>query len=117
MNANLKEVFQDKEFVEKLLKTDSKEGVELLKEKGIETTVNDIDGLKDLLVRMKDNKLTDEEKKKISQAQGNAELSDDELENVSGGWGVPWWAYLVSFGGAALVDLGILMYEGEQEMH
>lgn len=65
----VKEVFSDKEFVASLLKMDTPEEVQAaLKEKGVDLTIDDILQIREACSR------SDVE-----------ELSDDELENVSGG--------------------------------
>lgn len=65
----VKEVFSDKEFVMSLVKLDTPEEVQAaLKEKGIDLTIDDIMQIREACSR------PDVE-----------ELSDDELENVSGG--------------------------------
>lgn len=65
----LKEVLSDSKFAELLIQQETPEDVQvLLKEKGIELTLEDITSVRNIL-----------------EQQAEGELSEDNLENVSGG--------------------------------
>lgn len=88
----VKKAFQDKEFVEKLLKfndqTEPEEVQALFAEKGIELTIEEINEIHDQVVGYNEGELTEEEQKLRSIVQKDfdgEELSDEELELVSGG--------------------------------
>ncbi len=71
----IKEVFSDEAFVEALVAKETPEEVQaMLLEKDIEVSVEDIIEAKDYIV------------KKIEQDEENFELSEEELEDVSGGF-------------------------------
>lgn len=72
LQEKVKEVFSDKAYVEGLLKLETPEEVQAsLKEKGVEFSIQDILKAKDLLAKSE-----------------NGELSDEELESVTGGIGL-----------------------------
>jgi len=65
----IKEIFSDEEYVKGLIALETPEEVQAsLQEKGLEITVEEINTMKDLLSKMNDG-----------------ELSDEDLESVSGG--------------------------------
>lgn len=69
--AKVKELFADKEFVEKILELESAEEVQAaLKEKGLELTVEEINQIKEQLIKS---------------GESGEEVSDEELEQVAGG--------------------------------
>ena len=90
----LKEVLSDSKFAELLIQQETPEDVQiLLKEKGIELTLEDITSVRNIL-----------------EQQAEGELSEDNLENVSGGSltlaaaiGI---ASIISASSAALVSIG-----------
>lgn len=83
----LNEVFSDQQFVESLLQLETPEQVQqILKEKGIDLTVEEIEQTRDFLVRYANGQLSEKETATLKLLQNsNGELSEDELENVSGG--------------------------------
>lgn len=84
----LKDVLSDKTFVEQLLSMEDEEQVQVaLKEKGIDITLQQIDEIKDYIDRYQNNQLSEQEKNLLEAAQKNinGQLSDEELESVSGG--------------------------------
>lgn len=81
----IKEVLNDKEYVESLLKLETPQQVqESLASKGVDLTVEQINEIKDLIIRYQEDNLTDLEKQELKNVQ-DGELSDDQLEAVSGG--------------------------------
>ena len=90
----LKEVLSDSKFAELLIQQETPEDVQvLLKEKGIELTLEDITSVRNIL-----------------EQQAEGELSEDNLENVSGGSltlaaaiGI---ASIISASSSALVSIG-----------
>lgn len=90
----LKEVLSDSKFAELLIQQETPEDVQvLLKEKGIELTLEDITSVRNIL-----------------EQQAEGELSEDNLENVSGGSltlaaaiGI---AAIISASSTALVSIG-----------
>lgn len=83
----IEEIFSDKEFVNNLIQIEDPQQVqEVLKEKGLDLTIEEIQYVGDLVSRAINNELTDQEKKMFeTYEKGDTELSDDELESVSGG--------------------------------
>ena len=88
----IKEVFADEAFVKELLSTETPEEVqELLEDKDIEMSIGEIEKAKEMILK----KLEDPD----------AELSDEDLEDVSGGClGVAVIASFVVCIGAPIVD-------------
>ena len=84
----MKEVFSDEEFVKSLFDLETPEQVQdALEEKEIVLSTEEICQMRDLLIRYQEGTLTEEEQKAMELAEhyGDDELSDEELENVSGG--------------------------------
>lgn len=101
----LEELLKDKEFCEKLFALDETKDVQdLLNTNGIELSIEEIEQIKDLVIRFQNDDLTDEEKKLIEKFQKTGELSDDDLENVSGG------LFLLIGGGAVALTVGLAIY-------
>lgn len=71
--SNVETVFQDKEFVERVLQMTPEDAVEEFRKKGIECTREDLVETRDLIKAM------------VSQSD---ELSEEQLEIVSGGGAV-----------------------------
>lgn len=70
--ALIKEVFSDKDFVESLLGLETAEEVQAaLKGKNLDLSIEDIEGIQKALT-----------------AQENNELSEEEMENVAGGFAI-----------------------------
>jgi predicted ribosomally synthesized peptide with nif11-like leader len=70
--ALIKEVFSDKEFVESLLGLETPEEVQTaLKGKDLDLSIEDIENIQKALT-----------------AQENSELSEEEMENVAGGFAI-----------------------------
>ena len=89
MNAEkIKKVFSDEEFVTSLFELETLEEVQTaLEEKEIEMTIEEIGQVRDLLIRYQEGELTEDEQKALELAQKSmdGELSEEELEKVSGG--------------------------------
>ena len=69
----IKEVFADEQFVNELMEMDSVQEVQAaLHEKGLDFSEEELNTIRETLVKMTEN--------------GDAELSDEELENVAGGF-------------------------------
>lgn len=108
MNINkLKEVLSNKEFVEDLFQLETSQQVsDALKDKGVEISAQEVESIHDILVRYENNELTEKEKKLFEQYESqDGELSEDELENVSGGFGI-------FFIGACAVVVGLGLVQG-----
>lgn len=72
----IKEIFSDKEFVTELLSLENPEDVQnLLKTKGIEADLDQICKLGEIL-----------DKKLNAMTMEDGEISEEELEDVAGGW-------------------------------
>ena len=72
----IKEIFSDEEFVKEFFgKETPEEAQAMLAEKDIDVTVEELCLLRDMLV------------KKLNNADSDAELCDDDLEDVAGGMG------------------------------
>lgn len=85
----LKELLSDEKFCEQLFHLETSTQVQdLLKANGVELTVEQIDTVKDLFTRYQNDQLTDEEKKACDyfQSHSNGELTEKDLETVSGGF-------------------------------
>lgn len=90
MNLNhLQDVLKDESFVNELMELETPNEVQsALKEKGIDIAVDDIEKIKDFLIRYQQGQLTEEEKKLVdlvSQCE-TGELDEEQLESVSGGF-------------------------------
>lgn len=84
----IKEVFNDKDFVTQLFNLDDDTQVQkALKGKGIDISLEDIDKIKDTIDRYENNQLSQQELDLIEATQKNldGQLSDEQLESVSGG--------------------------------
>lgn len=83
----VKEVFSDQEFVKELFDLDEPLDVQkALREKDVEVSIEEIETMRDVIVRYQNDQLTDQEKKLLEMSEKNDdELSDDLLESVSGG--------------------------------
>jgi len=66
MEAKIKEVFRDEEYVKELLNLETAEEVQAsLKEKGIEMTIDEIMKIKNMLEKSEDEELSDEDLEKV----------------------------------------------------
>ena len=73
----IKEIFNDEEFVKELLSLDAAEEIQaLLKTKGIELDLDQIEKAKAFIA------------KKLALVEAGDELSDDDLDEVSGGFAI-----------------------------
>lgn len=81
---NFGKVLEDKEFVQQLFAADDVTDVQkMLEERGVELTVDQIESLGDLLIKMESGEI----KPETLQSFSEGELSDDDLEEVAGGFG------------------------------
>ena len=79
-NNKIKEIFSEKSFVEELAGLQDNAAVNAaLKAKGLDLTEKEITAIRNLLSNIKAGKVTAEEAE-------SGELSDDMLDNVSGGF-------------------------------
>lgn len=82
------EILSDQEYVKSLLDLKTPEEMQKsLEGRGADLTIDEINRIMDTVKRCLNNELTEQEKNMLKAAQENdaGELSDDELENVSGG--------------------------------
>lgn len=83
----IKIVLSDKKYVESLLQLETPQEVQAcLKEKDIELSIDEINQIADYINRYENDALTDQEKQLFNSFQNDGELSDDQLETVSGGF-------------------------------
>lgn len=84
----VKEVFNNEQYINSLLQLSTPQQVQQsLKQKDIDLSIDEINQIKDIFERYQNNKLTDQELKvfNLLQESNINELSDDDLENVTGG--------------------------------
>lgn len=101
----LMEVFSDKQFVESLFKMDTPQEVQkALSEKGVDVTVEEIEQARELLIRYENGQLSEKEQSILDMFQkGEGELSDKDLEDVSGGFVITVSALLFGAGVYSLI--------------
>ena len=94
----LKEVFLDEAFVKSLFELETVAEVQAaLQEKGIELTEEEILGIRDLLIKVEEGGISAEQLEKWAAQIESGELSEEMLEQVSGG--------SITLVGAAVVSL------------
>ena len=94
----LKEVFLDEAFVKSLFELETVAEVQAaLREKGIELTEEEILGVRDLLIKVEEGGISAEQLEKWAAQIESGELSEEMLEQVSGG--------SITLVGAAVVSL------------
>ena len=94
----LKEVFLDEAFVKSLFELETVAEVQAaLREKGIELTEEEILGVRDLLIKVEEGGISAEQLEKWGEQAESGELSEELLEQVSGG--------SITLVGAAVVTL------------
>ena len=82
----LKEVFSDEAFVKSLFELETVAEVQAaLQEKGIELTEEEILGVRDLLIKVEEGGISAEQLEKWAAQIESGELSEEMLEQVSGG--------------------------------
>ena len=82
----LKEVFSDEAFVKSMFELDTAAEVQAaLKEKGVELTEEQILGIRDLLGKVANGEISVEQLEQWAAQMESGELSDEMLEQVSGG--------------------------------
>ena len=82
----LKEVFLDEAFVKSLFELETVAEVQAaLREKGIELTEEEILGVRDLLIKVEEGGISAEQLEKWAAQIESGELSEELLEQVSGG--------------------------------
>ena len=78
----IKEVLQDKDFVNQLVAMDKPEDVQAaLDERGVELTLDEIKQIGETIRKVQSGEISQEQAQKAA----DGELSEDELEGVSGG--------------------------------
>ncbi|MBR3631192.1 MAG: class IIb bacteriocin, lactobin A/cerein 7B family [Mogibacterium sp.] len=81
---NLESVFQDEAFLKQVLEASDVTDVQkMLEDRGVEMTTDQITAFGEILSKYEAGEITQEQLEKI----GSDELSDDDLENVAGGFG------------------------------
>ena len=94
----LKEVFLDEAFVKSLFELETVAEVQAaLREKGIELTEEEILGVRDLMIKVEEGGISAEQLEKWATQIESGELSEEMLEQVSGG--------SITLVGAAVVTL------------
>ena len=84
--VKMKKIFSDEKFVKSLFEMETAAEVQAaLKEKEIELTEEEILSIRDLLVKMDNGELPQEQMEKLQVMTGSGELSEEELENIAGG--------------------------------
>ena len=82
----LKEVFSDEAFVKSLFELETVAEVQAaLREKGIELTEEEILGVRDLMIKVEEGGISAEQLEKWAAQIESGELSEELLEQVSGG--------------------------------
>lgn len=82
----LKEVFLDEAFVKSLFELETVAEVQAaLREKGIELTEEEILGVRDLMIKVEEGGISAEQLEKWAAQIESGELSEELLEQVSGG--------------------------------
>ena len=104
----MKEVLTDEAFVKRLFSLETAEEVqEALLQKDVELTLEEIEQAAGLLNRYQAGDLSEKEEKAIEAAQSHqdGELSDEELEEVAGGFV---WFVFMALAICACVTAGML---------
>ena len=100
----IKEIFSDEEFVKELLSRETpEEAQELLAEKDIDVSIEELVKLKDLIIA----------KLQAAESGESAELTEDDLADVAGGTIIP---TLVFFGFFAFVATNIALVANGHEL-
>jgi len=82
----IKEIFSDKEFVLSLMEMKSAEEAQvLLEQKGMELTVEQVEKVQELFLKVKNGEITPQQLESMRRHAEDGELSEDDLENVAGG--------------------------------
>lgn len=83
----LQQIVNDREYVESLLKLETAQQVkDSLAQKGVDLSIEDVNYLKGLFTRYLNDELSDDEKKMINTFNDeSSELSDEQLDAVTGG--------------------------------
>lgn len=83
----LKDIVADKEYVESLLELETAQQVkDSLAKKGVDLSLDDVNYLRGLFTRYVNDELSDDEKKMINTFNDeSSELSDEQLDAVTGG--------------------------------
>ncbi len=83
---NWKAVLADEAFVKSLLELETAAAVQAaLKEKDINLTEAEVLGIRDLLVKVENGEISDENLAQWAEQAENGELSDEVLEQIAGG--------------------------------
>ena len=112
MNENLTKVFSDEAFLKELLAAESAEAAQkMLEDKGVNMSVDEINQLGEYAGKVISGEITAED----IQNQESDELSEDDLENVAGGFAIT--AACIAVGGFLLkmgvaAGVGAVAYAG-----
>ena len=100
----MKEVFSDEAFVKSLFELETVAEVQAaLQEKGIELTEEEILGVRDLLIKVEEGGISAEQLEKWAAQIESGELSEEMLEQVSGG------ILVSSFIAGAALTVGVML--------
>ncbi len=100
----MKEVFSDEAFVKSLFELETVAEVQAaLQEKGIELTEEEILGVRDFLIKVEEGGISAEQLEKWSAQIESGELSEEMLEQVSGG------ILVSSFIAGAALTVGVML--------
>lgn len=108
----MKEVFSDEAFVKSLFELETVAEVQAaLKEKGVELSEDEILGIRELFLKVEDGEISAEQIEKWVEQAESGELSEELLEQVSGGISTLVVAAVVTFlvrVGAAAAAAGVI---------
>ena len=110
----MKEIFSDEAFVKSLFELETVTEVQAaLKEKGIELSEEEILGIREFLIKVESGEITQEQLEIWQQQAKDGELSDEALEQVTGGIAVGLLVGLIITGlavdGLFLAAVGIVV--------
>ncbi|MCR5237239.1 MAG: hypothetical protein K6E34_08595 [Lachnospiraceae bacterium] len=83
---NLEELFKDQDFAKKVLLDETPGNArELLKEKGVDVSIEEIGQIRDFVDMVKNGEISEEQLKKIQ----DGELEPEDMKQIAGGRAVP----------------------------
>lgn len=100
----IKEVFTDTEFVQELFQLETLQEVQqALSEKGVDLTNEEISTIRECLIKIESGEISPELVEKLVNRSSEEELSEEELELISGGF--------LGFGTAFVLTVGEILKE------